>query len=404
MKKPTWDEIRTQINNVNKLEELFDLWRLAHTLEENHQKTTVEGMEKDSFVADGYISEKDYDRVLFILKESNLLDYRGKGMPSMRSQEAFYESYLHNGEDNRPKQKEKIGRMACYLLTQNEKPNEDEIKNALKNSSFMNLNKRGGANYDIKVSAYTEKYVDFIKMQIEILNPNVIVCLGTFDLIQSNQLNVINGETVPTINMWHTAYRMSNVEKPEGKWIADRNVNAYMREFIGRYTRAGIISKFFRKVENELELLYRRHGKQPLRRMRNSSDVENYDYICSTHLNEFKTPGINYIVRHYDDKDIIFRIEIAHNLFCGFGLAQNGKRIKNKKIVNDLKLHDLFDNTIKNTADPWWICWDYIDFEDEHINFKTFNENFDKLLVPKKFDEIVANTVKQAQNMLEKLK
>ena len=103
MKKPTWDEIRTQINNVNKLEELFDLWRLAHTLEENHQKTTVEGMEKDSFVADGYISEKDYDRVLFILKESNLLDYRGKGMPSMRSQEAFYESYLHNGEDNKKK-------------------------------------------------------------------------------------------------------------------------------------------------------------------------------------------------------------------------------------------------------------------------------------------------------------
>ena len=112
------------------------------------------------FNADGYIDRERYDGVLFILKESNLVGYTENEKPYEREQVTWYRNFFNDSgkerRDNNPKQKEKMGRMACWILNQNQRPSDDEIKDGLRCSAFMNLNKRGGSNRERTVSAYTK--------------------------------------------------------------------------------------------------------------------------------------------------------------------------------------------------------------------------------------------------------
>lgn len=236
------DETIDPVQNVRNIDELFDLWRQAHNTEKDYEKTTVSGIERDSFIADGYIYKKDYNGILFILVESNILHYKNENEPAFkREQYRFYREFVENGKDNIPKQKEKMGRMACYILENNLNPCIDEIKNALKQSAFINLNKRGGdkkRNHQ-KLYAYVEKYSEFVKKQIMILKPKVIICLGTYHVVESFSLNKINNKHIPTINMWHTAYPMKGIEMRKECEI-DKKVDAYMREFAKRMTNMGL--------------------------------------------------------------------------------------------------------------------------------------------------------------------
>ena len=95
----------------------------------------------------------------------------------------------------------------------------------------MNINKRGGASSAdlIKLNDYAEKYKQYIKREIEIINPDYIVCCGTYwqiidhvydywkseeewenakksdpDIDIYYKLN-INRKIVPAINVYHPA-------------------------------------------------------------------------------------------------------------------------------------------------------------------------------------------------------
>jgi hypothetical protein len=243
--KAIWSEIQQKVKHTQTLEGLFDLWREAHIVEENYEDTTVweevidkgkfyPGIEKDSFNTDGRIYEESYSGVLFILKEPNLLRYpRGSSTPSQRDQRWWYWEYFDSGDkrkDNRPKQKEKMGRMASYILHKN----IHEDINGLKKSAFMNLNKRGGDNREEKVWAYTQKYVEFIKKQISLLCPKIVICLGTYNLVRACELV---DESIRTMDMWHTAYQMPGVIRPQRTELGDKNIAAYMNEFIKRFER-----------------------------------------------------------------------------------------------------------------------------------------------------------------------
>ena len=242
MSDKTWSELENEAANAANLSELFDLWRAAQYAEENPDATKVKGIEAGSFSADGHISEQDYDGILFVLKEANLLNYLHlvNSVPHEREQHSWYRNFFMDGKpseiDNNPKQKEKMGRMACYVMNQSYAAdnNMEEVRNGLRKSAFINLNKRGGDNTEKKVWAYTEKYSNFIKKQIALLNPKIIICLGTYKLVSEYGLNTIDGKPVRTVDMWHTAYQMPKVTRNRECGI-DRNVDAYMRKFIERY-------------------------------------------------------------------------------------------------------------------------------------------------------------------------
>ncbi len=239
----TFEEISAKVQTADTLEELFGLWKLAHKAEgKAYIETTTPArgkhpaIEQTSFVRDAYVSgdPSDYEnanrKVLFILKEVNILAYRGDGVPEEQDQLPFYRDYLEDGKSNRAKQQEKMARMAYYLQhpelpeEKRRRPNAKSRKLSLKQSAFLNLNKRGGDNRAKVVSAYSKKYAVFIERQIDLLAPDVIVVIGRTGYPMRDGC----------IHVWHTSYSMpwmARSDHPVYCDSGDQNVDLYMRRF-----------------------------------------------------------------------------------------------------------------------------------------------------------------------------
>jgi hypothetical protein len=210
-----------------------------HETEEDWHDTTVwektkgkkgdeyEGIEKDSFVRDGYVTENYDGKILFILKEANILKYRSNEIciHRNRSQVIWYKNFYNSPHrDNSPKQLEKISRMYCGLANNNWMPSDIEIHSAINNIAFVNLNKRGGDNVDKKVNLYVKKYLEFVRKQIEILEPEYIVCCGTY--LYLKQICPDYARNNKLIDMWHTAYTVNR--------YTHIDMDKYMLEFRNR--------------------------------------------------------------------------------------------------------------------------------------------------------------------------
>lgn len=248
-----FEMIEERLNSINSIEELFELWEMAHETEDEEScyNTICDGeigkngkklyIPKNSFIADGYISEhgnKEFNGILFVLKEANVLKWgistsseHGYVENNLNPQYDFYRKYISDGINlNQSKQQEKMGRMAYYLTYKKMPKEDDKFKQALLNSAFINLNKRGGANQSKKIENYVDKYQNFIRKQINIIKPKIIICLGTYSYL--NRINIT--EDYKCYNIWHTAYQMSRKERNRKYKLKDANVDLYMEEFIKR--------------------------------------------------------------------------------------------------------------------------------------------------------------------------
>lgn len=204
-----FDEIVKKVEETKELtlDELFDLWKEAQAVEEEWEKTTLI---KDSwtkkeklrrkFTADGIVDSKAYlnasCKVLVVLKEPNISDNKpDDAFDRSDDHRIWYNEFvdgkynpalgkIEDGNDNPSCQKQLIGRMS-YLLQEywetqsvdGNVPTAKQIQDALKKTAIMNLNKRGG---DKKVEKtifknYCKKYEVFIKREIELIDPDVIV-------------------------------------------------------------------------------------------------------------------------------------------------------------------------------------------------------------------------------------
>ncbi len=230
--------IENKINNVKNLKELFLLWSQAHRFDDEWKITTEKGILKDSFVEDGYIckSRKDFNGILFILLEANIANYFNNKIDKYEdNQFEFYRKYIDNEEnDNIPKMKEKMGRMAYYVV--NGKVFEtSDFKRELNKSAFMNLNKRGGGKHPNKeiLFNYCYKYKKFIKKQIQLINPSCIICIGSYKYLFD--IGLIDNDKY--LEVWHTAYGMTKRKRNHIYNLKDSNVDLYMEEFVERYNK-----------------------------------------------------------------------------------------------------------------------------------------------------------------------
>lgn len=233
-----FSDMEERVQGAKTLDALFDLWKRAHACEENYEKTTVTetavlngkefgGIDKNSFIRDGYIDKPSYEnaktKILFILKEANVQAYRGEGdfkNPSEANQIGFYTDYIGGEKPNPPKQQEKLGRIANYILTGSDSKADDNIRQALKQCAFMNVNKRGGGKADKKVNAYIKQYKAFIKREIEIINPDICVVIG-----KTMNAGLFMPQNMPYITLHHTADRYHNMY----------SVDKYMNHFLEVY-------------------------------------------------------------------------------------------------------------------------------------------------------------------------
>lgn len=237
---------KEQARNAETLNDLFDSWKCAHSVEDVWENTTTNGIEKKSFVEDGYINEKLFNsaetKILFILKEANIQRNKNNTVPEERNQYCFYRNFAivdnHFVNTNVPKQHEKMGRMAVYLSENNcnirKQPSLEMIHKALSASAFMNLNKRGGSNKASKAAfaAYVEKYRNFILSEVRIINPDVVVILGSDSCMKKLSADI--KKVLPNaicINHWHTAYRMPRYQCSDNLEYGDKNIEKYMSKF-----------------------------------------------------------------------------------------------------------------------------------------------------------------------------
>ena len=244
-----------ELQKCENLDDLFELWKKEHANEEHYEKTTyiksippqpqIPGIEKESFNRDGYINKDKYDnstKILFILKEANIYstkyrDTSEEAIPSEREQISWYQEYINkeDAKDNRSNQREKMGRMAFYLQNKNHNnaktPTEIEYKNALESCAFMNMNKRGGKeSVTKKYFAYVNKYLKYIIKQIELIDPDYIIILGSNDETIKNAIkDTFKHKKV--IEMLHTANHMSGINRHDRIHGSNKNVDLYMRIF-----------------------------------------------------------------------------------------------------------------------------------------------------------------------------
>ena len=168
--------IEGQAARCGSLEELYLLWQMMQQMEEEpFGSTCYEEIDPRSFHIDGAVSPEHYDGTLFILKETSMKKQirKGQTMPVVSdvrrdlrtgrspSGEVEYLSYLKG--------------MKRIL----DGGSASGDKAPLLKTAVIYVNKRGGkgAADDISMD-YGFYYSEFLKRQIQLLEPRTVICCG----------------------------------------------------------------------------------------------------------------------------------------------------------------------------------------------------------------------------------
>jgi len=221
---------KTCLREVTTLEALFELWKDAHATEEPEscEKTfprsrkgdVPKGKFKTSFCRDGYLTgQESLERpMLFVLKESNAIgkekegEFCGKFWLQENVHKAIFAGALNEKEPKWVKLDKNAWRYINWVRRHYQKwaGTDDPSKhvNPFCNPiAFMNLNKRGGygSTDSERLKNYVEEYKDYLKKQIEIVNPRLIICggIGTDEIVKS----LFDGDDSIIIARYHPAAR-----------------------------------------------------------------------------------------------------------------------------------------------------------------------------------------------------
>ncbi len=165
-----------ELTKIDSHDELLELWesKFAETLH---------------FNKDGVISQVDWEnspvKILFVLKETNKA--KQNIVCAINRALTTKKSGWWKGKVLR-----RVGRWSYGLLNYNgQVPNYREAKRHekgfIKNIAYINMRKSsGGARTNKKsFNAHVEQFAPFIRKQIEILNPDIVVLGGTYKQMKS---------------------------------------------------------------------------------------------------------------------------------------------------------------------------------------------------------------------------
>ena len=185
------NDLSERIETCPDLKTLFALWEQAHKADPlcacNTQSKGAKMAPKESFIEDGNGANywRASPRVLFVLREAHAYgaDQSVHADYGEWLEEGRFTQWFMDGDKN-------IDRMEGLSLRTFRKYRQDAGKIAsliddrltLDDVAYMNLDKRGG--FENTKHAILRKYVnnyrDFIRREIAILDPDWIVCCGTF--------------------------------------------------------------------------------------------------------------------------------------------------------------------------------------------------------------------------------
>ena len=254
----TLEEVKTL-----KLKKLFECWKEEQSNDSGQETCNSQDgyvVATNSFYEDGIVNPEEYQnsemKVLFITNEVsiNCKEDNAEKKTELRGNcdaghlvgnnegntVCSFTNYI-DGEEQETwsgKMRIKFGEM-YRIITEgenykiespfDEKANKETLnKEALKKIAFMNLNKRGGFGniQGEPFLKYIETYKDYIRREIEIINPDVIVWCGCntykkkyMDAIFDNKdvwkkkKLIPDKNKVPILRMWHPSVRAKSMEK-----------------------------------------------------------------------------------------------------------------------------------------------------------------------------------------------
>lgn len=203
-----FEALQGQAATAESLQRLFELWKEAHSVEENWENTCVFSQEgaKANFTCDGRLGETPKGGVLFICKESNV------GRDISFGEKGFWmrEEVLPSREDPDPKWQRsdaKIKRSrTCYYNCLSEtlrilSERGYHVPKQLQDCAYINLNKRGGKAVcnQKKLAKYISKYKVFIQREIEFLQCDTAVLYSASSYKSDDVKAILHGAGVKHI-------------------------------------------------------------------------------------------------------------------------------------------------------------------------------------------------------------
>ena len=208
-------ELLQKLEQVKTENELFDLWGKAGI---------------DCFVRDGIFSENNYgsQKVLFILRDAHIV--KEKSLPPYDIRDIVKKPEGEGRTWNN------VARWTQVLLDKASYSDVEDITPAvlstqLKRVAAINLKKEAGGNRAERIKEFASKHRCFIKKQIELINPDVIIACGTFpnlkrdvfgdntrskDLLSGTSYKrydvFINDKKIPIVGFYHPQFNKKNEE------------------------------------------------------------------------------------------------------------------------------------------------------------------------------------------------
>ena len=214
------------MTKTERLEQLFEEWEAVQESETPQSLLkTMRGanITPSHFRRDGIIDEPTFEnermKVLFVSYEANDDEYSAKITPKTNTVEDYREYYDSGIERYRGQMK---ARTSEYYKIISKTPQETlSNSDAVLHYAIMDLNKRGGQKNinDEHVLEYCRIYKEYIKRELEIIDPDVIVCMGDkpytntilgllgTEITCGKKHMPVNDRLVPILVVWHTAYR-----------------------------------------------------------------------------------------------------------------------------------------------------------------------------------------------------
>lgn len=178
-------------------------------------------------------------------------------------------------------------------------------------------------------------------------------------------------------------------------------------EIAGNINRAkeNMLLRLFEKLENKLILA----DNFPYERIENVFDSKHINYedikIKKFYGKPKICPGFSFRYKKVDDaREIWFRVEVEHNLYCGFVEAENGIFHKISMTPEEIEQNISIPDDC-HTGDVW-LYWEYLlnDEKESIPNFVDTNEALKKLFDKKYFDEFTDKCVNRIIELIEQVK
>ena len=193
------------------LNNLFLKWKEEQRKEKDAITIPFNKVDKASFTYDGFVFEEKDNTVLYILKESNLIN-------GTKANDEFWFKEIYKEQNNRNIITRRIEKMQEYICL-----NIPNISN--RDISYMNINKRGGFTKSDEDAMYNyyEKYKEkYIWEEIKIINPIIIIYCAKDKKIYEDLVKNIKVKYI--IKMDH----------PSNYYISDKK---YMEKFKERFNK-----------------------------------------------------------------------------------------------------------------------------------------------------------------------